>query len=277
MKIILMTKLSALFFLFFSFGQINTQVLLSSDSSDSSLDSSCSSDGFSEEVNSCGILEITSIPDQGKQFELESALVLQILDEKVLGRNLMIEVLDSEKDPKYILLSDGNFFQLKTTEYDIVTTDHVFECKSSSSLAKKCKTYAINQFLKERNMLEFFNQMANELEEGSLSFNVTLKRKGICVLTICGRSTLFQDVSLLSNWVNGADLEICEKQWKDIIQLLSNKTLIVMFKQKITSPVKTRLSRENLEWRDQIDCRPYLMYTEKVERAVKELNALKIY
>lgn len=270
-----MTKLLALFYIFFSFGQINTQVLSGSDSSSSSLDSSDSFDNFNEEVNR-GLSEIASIHDQGKRFEYESALFLQINDEKVLGWNLMIEVLDSEKDPKYILLSDENFFQLKTTEYDIVTTDHVFECKSSNGLAKKCKTYAINQFLKERNMLEFFDQIANELVQGCLSFNVFIK-KGICVLTICGRSTLFQDVSLQSNWVDGDDLETCEKQWKDIIQLLSNKKLIVMFKQKITSPVKMRLSKENLEWKDQVDCRPYSIYTERVEQAIKKLKTIKIY
>lgn len=276
MKIILITKLLALFFLFLFFGQINTQVLSSSDSS-SSLDSPDSSDSLSEEVNCWNISEINSILDQGKKFEREAALFLQIFGEKVLGMNLMIEVLDSEKDPKYVLLSDEKFFQLKTTEYDIVTTDHVFECKSSNSWVKKCKSYKVNQFLKEKNMLEFFNQIYNDLKNGYLSFNVNFSKKGFCILTICGKSTMFQDVSLVSNWVDGKNLETCVKQWKDIIQLLSNKKLIVMFKQKITSPVKTRLSRENIDWRDQIDCMQYCMYTEKVEQAIKELKTLKIY
>lgn len=275
MKILLETKLLALFFLFFLFNSIQSQFLSDSDgSSDSSSGSS------QEETDYCQIPDfiaaIEAIPESGKQFESESALYLQILGEKVLGMNLMIDVLDAKKNPKYVLLSDGNFFQLKTTEFDIVTTDHVFECKASSHPNKTQKTKKMNQFLKERDMLEFFQKVYEDLLEGYLLFKVTINKRGNCILKICGRSTLFQDVSLVSNWVKGSDLEGCAKQWENIIQLLSNKKLILMFKQEISPQFKTRLKKESLESKDQVSYKSYLPYTDKVEHAIQELRLLKL-
>jgi hypothetical protein len=197
--------------------------------------------------------------DPGKRFEIEAALCRLIGGEKVYGFGLEIFVLDSGKNPITVNVN-GNPFKVITTEYDIVTPNFVFECKSSSVPANHKKPF-MKQFLKEQQMLLLFKNIWNELqdEQSKIFFSICLKKKKKqAVLTVCGESTDFKDIHFVSNWIKGTDLDSCSEQWLNLVEFLANKKLIVLFKEAIPQGFKKNMDSRDLRYCDDVDYKKLL-------------------
>ncbi|MBD3273356.1 hypothetical protein GF385_03355 [Candidatus Dependentiae bacterium] len=190
--------------------------------------------------------------DLGKLFELETALTLKDhFKEDILGLNLEINISDYKNSPKAKVLLDGSRVELRTTEYDVVTKNFVVECKSGKINAKKINLY---QFIKERNVIKWFKKIKEEIINGCLNYGIKLTKKGRAMLVLNGPSTLNKDICLLSCWLRDFDTnfntEVFYDIWSRIIDIISSKELILIFKQKISEKVASVLKREGFNYKD---------------------------
>ena len=185
--------------------------------------------------------------NDGPKFELQTALLAQDTGEDVYGFGLDIIIRTNESIFVFI---NGIFFQLKDTEYDVITKHFVIECKSTKNPKKYTR---MKQLLKERNMLMFLKKIYKEAKEGTLKSLLSFNKKKHSILTINGESTNNQNVPLMSKWITGSTLDECKKQWCRIIEFLSNKTLVIIFKNIITPSLAQKLKTNGLRYKDNVD------------------------
>ncbi|MCK4651372.1 hypothetical protein KAT08_04325 [Candidatus Babeliales bacterium] len=198
-----------------------------------------------------GFSKTLAFKNYGDSFELESALYLKSLGEHVYGFGLEIE-LRNMTGKKIVVPLEGlnDFFEIRTTEYDVVTEKFVVECKAGKSKSFK----KINQFIKEQKMLIFIKNIYDELMNNSSCFcNFSFNKKGRSIFTLNGVSTEHQDVSLMSNWITGKTIEKCVKEWANIINILSKKSLIIMFKYSVSNSFAKILREKDLIFYDNIN------------------------
>ena len=194
-------------------------------------------------INMPGFQTVLRNKSIGKWFELETALCIHdFYNEKVIGLNLDINISDTLKNHKVDVLINDSKIELRTTEYDVVTDKHVFECKSGRIQKRKIK---IGQFIKERNLIEWFKIVKREIITGSLSYRTMFNRKGWPVLVINGITTLGKDVCLRSSWLNNINIDDFYSCWSEIIELISTRKLILSFKQRSSDYVRSLLNRYN--------------------------------
>jgi len=183
-----------------------------------------------------------SSQNYGKWFELETALCAEeFIGEEVIAFGLLINIWNQDH---VMRISYGNedYLELKTTEFDIVTENHVIECKNSA----KPKFY--EQFLKEQSMLLFFRNLKKDIENNDLDFfeikRNKKKSKNINILTIKGPCTGEKDLSITCNLLNDYSISECENLWLKIIEILSKKSLFVVFRNEV--PFETGLDLDRL-------------------------------
>ncbi len=206
---------------------------------------------FSQErfnINMPGFQAVLDSPNVGKWFELETALCIHdFYNEKVLGFNLDINITDTLNNRVVEVLIPGYKVELRSTEYDIVTNEHVFECKSGKIISKRIK---MSQFFKERNLIEWFKVVKREALEGSLTYKIEFSKKGNPVLVINGISTMGKDIRLVSSWIDCWSSNDFYDHWSEIIELLSTKELILVFKRRSSGYVRALLQRNNFVLED---------------------------
>ena len=169
--------------------------------------------------NDCG--------NDGKYFEMESALYLNALAHRVKGFGLDIQFPQG----KIECCVDGkNVIELRSTEFDVITAHCVYECKSSKNPDKYPK---IKQFIKERNMLRWLKKVKGDLFLNRLSVGYRWSRKKHFILQINGPSTLYKDVYMMSSWVTGKTVQECFDRWGKIFIMLVGKQLNIHFKNAI--------------------------------------------
>lgn len=194
-------------------------------------------------INMSGFQNVLSSKSIGKWFELETALCLNdFYNEKVLGFSLDINITDTLKNYKVDVLINDSKIELRTTEYDVVTDRHLFECKSGGI---RKRTIKISQFIKERNLIEWFNVVKRELIAGSLNYKTIFNKKGRRVLVINGITTLGKDICLTSSWLKNINGDYFYNCWSEIIELISTKKLILIFKRKSSDYIISLLQRNN--------------------------------
>ena len=232
-------------FVFSCFSLTNQQILdiaLSTFSRDLS--------GFEHTINS---------KEEGKYFELEAGLFAQAkMGQLVVGFSLDIDFYIDNKDKCFAYLEGEEAFELRSTEFDVITKDFVFECKLCRNPDKFKK---IDQFRKERNILLFFRQLHRALKEEELWVDVKFKRskrRTRSVITVMGEVTGHKKVSFTSFWVNGKTVEECLVQWFEIIEILASRSLLVMFKSHITPSLIKSLERESFDYRDEVNYEVYV-------------------
>ncbi len=187
--------------------------------------------------------------NDGRWFELESALYAQEqMYEEVLGWSLNIEFWG--KNFGYV---NDKKLELRSTEYDVVTSNFVFECKLCRNSARFNK---IDQFRKERNILLFFQEMRRELEDDRLIVDVNLKqtkKRKFYVIKINGELTNHQDVSFSSKWINANSKEECFLQFLKFLKILSSRSLLIMFKSRIAHSLIDKLVLEGFDYKDGVN------------------------
>lgn len=183
----------------------------------------------------------------GKWFELETALCIHdFYNEKVLGFNLDINItstLTTNNNIVEVLIPGLKKVELRGTEYDVVTDKHVFECKSG----KFKKRINMRQFLKERNLIEWFKVIKGETITGSLNYRIKFTKKGKPILVLNGISTLGKDICLSSNWLKDFNPDNFYDHWSEIIELLSTKKLQLVFKQEASKYIYSLLYRNSFD------------------------------
>ncbi|MFH1461856.1 MAG: hypothetical protein ABIF12_02850 [bacterium] len=184
----------------------------------------------------------------GRFFELETAVCLkEFYNENIIGFNLDINISDTLNNQEVEVMIPGSIAALRTTEYDVVTNGYVIECKSGSFKARENRIY---QFLKERNLIEWFKTLKEEIISGSLSSRIELNRKGKRVLILNGISTMGKDIRLMSSWFKYFKSMDYYDFWTEIIDLLSNKRLCLIFKTIISYQSKEFLEQEGFKFED---------------------------
>ena len=206
----------------------------------------------------------------GKWFELESALCAEKQEEYIQGFSLDINILNRNGE-KYFVSSNGknDFFELKTTEYDVVTENFVFECKSGNPDKIKKRLF-VEQFLKEENMLSWFAWIYEELTAQRLKVFLCFGRKGKSIITIKGSPTSGQEVSFTSSWITGKTIEECKEQWFNLIEILAEKQLIIMFKNELPDSLKKKLEDYSLVYKDKISFEEACLEDELFENNLEE-------
>ena len=254
-------KKNLLFYIFFNFGILFSLSVLFSLSNDCL--ETLSLQKFS---NTKALNQIIGSNNSGKWFELESALWLdKYIKEKVSGFELDFTVWqkDSHMDKNNFIqvpLSSGELFELKTTELDVITSNYVIESKSVP-VYYATGNANMTQFLKEKNFLDWLSLVYQEYMSGSLITHITISlRKERIILTLCGECTANQEVSLFCSWINRYDEETYEDDedayvylWFQLIKSLSEKKLIVMFKNKLSEDDVQKLRQNNIFFVDEIE------------------------
>ena len=184
----------------------------------------------------------------GKWFELESALhAREFLQEDVIGFGLSINILNGTQIQRVPDLDgDNDFLELRNTEFDVVTKNHVFECKNSA------KQKNFQQFIKEQTMLLFFNNLKRDMESENLDVfdlrRVENKKGIVNILTVNGLCTGGVNLSISCSWVNGFTKEICKIQWIEIIKVLSTKSLLVVFRKEVPFEIGLKLDEMGIKY-----------------------------
>ncbi len=196
-----------------------------------------------------GLQKTINSKNSGAKFELESALFAEKLGEQVEGFGLTIDVYNPGNKKIFVPIGDKKF-KVKTTDYDVVTKNYVFECKDIKNLEKHAK---IRQFLKERNMLLFFKNVYEEFKRKTMSVFLSFsKNKKRSILTINSECTGYQNISLMCSWIQSRKIYECAAQWGRIIKILANRSLVVMFKNVVPYQLACRLEEENLVYRENV-------------------------
>ena len=203
-----------------------------------------------------GFEEVLSSSTEGAPFELEAALFAsKQMKQKILGFSLNIEFFSNGIQKNFGCLNN-QIFELRSTEFDVVTKDFVFECK----LCRVSQNFSkIEQFKKERKILLFFKKLKHDLEQDLIEADLSFKyrkrgeKNRYSVLTIRGKLTNYKPVSFTSNWVTKDSIKDCIKQWTKIIDILANRSLLVMFKSRITQVLVDKLTEEGFEYKDYIN------------------------
>ncbi len=184
-----------------------------------------------------GFLSVLYSGNSGKWFELETALYVEKSGEKVIGFDLDLTFINREGQPIFIPFEGGKY-ELRTTEYDVITHHHVFECKCSDRYAK------MKKFLKEEIVLQWLRAVCEEWENGLLRVRFGFNRKGRSIMTINGQSTFCKDISIMSKWVADCGIEQCRKLWFELIKMLAE--------------MEQRLRECNISCRDKINFESFL-------------------
>ena len=188
---------------------------------------------------------------EGRFFEMESALYIwfdQTWHQDILGFDLEIAFFSSG-----IPFNLGQeTVLLRTTEFDVVATDFVIECKNCAA-PRRGKSIA--QFLKEKDTLKWIRWIARKIKRGKLciSHNFNSKNREKSVFTLSNSSKKSQvGVTFSCSWVVGRDAEECIESLKKIINMLSGKELIVFFRNGADSDFMRALVENRIDFRENI-------------------------
>ena len=193
-----------------------------------------------------GFIATFNSPNYGRFFEMGSAVYAESKwGEEILGFDLDLTFLNLNGQKNYIPYR-GNRYELRTTEFDVITSRYVFECKNSDKHTK------IRQFEKEKIVLEWFRALIQEQDMGQLKVSFTFNSKGNSIITVNGSSTFNKDISITSKWVAGKTTEECRLQWTDIFNMLAEKELIVMFR-NCCPGTKEKVKNNGISCKDRID------------------------
>ena len=180
-----------------------------------------------------------------KFFELEAALCLNdFYRENIVGLNLIFDIFDSKyKDVVNVRIFDKTK-KMTSREFDVVTQNHIFECKSSGVGSIQNK---ICQFKKERNFLGWIN-LLNETIKTPNDLNMTLDRKNRPVLIINNNYTYNKDIFLYCNWINEFDERKFYNCWLNMIKFLSKISLKIVFKTDVSLELNEALRIRNFDF-----------------------------
>ncbi len=188
---------------------------------------------------------------EGRFFEMESALYIllrSIGHQDILGFDLEIAFFYSE-----IPFNLGQqTILLRTTEFDVVTTDFVIECKNCAA-PRSGKSIA--QFLKEKDTLKWMRWVARKIQSGKLCishvFSGKNREKSVFTLSDFSKKSKV-GVTFSCSWVVGRDAEECIESLKRIINMLSEKSLIVFFKNSADPDFMRTLVENKIDFRENI-------------------------
>ena len=193
-----------------------------------------------------GFLSVLNSPNYGRFFEMESALYAESKwEEEILGFDLDLTFLNLNGQKNYVPHRGGRY-ELRTTEYDVITSRYVFECKNSDKHAKMV------QFEKEKIVLELIRALVKEQNEGILKVSFSFNNRGSSIITVNGPSTFNKDISIMSKWVTGKKIEECQEEWTYIFKMLAEKELIVMFRNYCPG-TKEKVKGHGIFCKDRID------------------------
>jgi hypothetical protein len=184
----------------------------------------------------------------GHFFEIETAICLNdFYDENVIGLNLDVIISDTLNNSVVEVMTFDSNVILTTTEYDVITDKYLIECKSGTFKARQNRA---KQFFKERNLIEWFKVLKQEIISGTLSYRIDVNRKGKKILVVNGISTFGKDVCLMSTWFKKWYKDDYYDFWTDIINLISKRELFLIFKKGISFQSKKFLLDKGFEFED---------------------------
>lgn len=183
------------------------------------------------------------IKKEGFAFELEAALMLAE-KERIIGFDLDLCFL---KQQATVCIA-GQAVELATTEFDIVTNHWAVECKC----LKHPKKRNIHQFIKEKIMIAWCQELAKEITANEITFSFMASAKGVPFVVINGPATFNKSTPITSSWLTAATAEGCVEQFKDVINLLSTKQPCVFFSRRISPEFASTLRHSNITFEDNI-------------------------
>ncbi len=195
-----------------------------------------------------GLAPLLNTATDGASFELESALYAEKeLGETILGFGLELVI----KEGVVQILLDGEILEMRTTEYDVVTQNYVIESKSSGRPGRHAR---IDQFEKEKTMLLWLKVVLEEMVADTMAYGITYDPdiEGVPFFTINGAATCYQEISFTCNWIPYLDDEQFIFSWIQLIRMLSQKTLLVFFKNTANAHLRARLEERDLEFYDEV-------------------------
>ncbi len=204
-----------------------------------------SSPVFSEKRR--GLIKLLrQIDIKGNEFEIASALKLAYDGERIVGFDLDINF----KDGCVTVVIDREMHQLHTTEFDIVSSNYVVECKSSKNPSINCD---IAQFTKEQTMLRWLNAVMRDLDKRKLSINSYIsKRSNKPFIVLNGPCTNYKDIDFTSTWFTAENEDECIDQFISIIEILVDKDVRVMFQGLLTAEFGNELYEQGLPFEEGI-------------------------
>lgn len=207
-----------------------------------------------------GFKELYNSNALGKWFEMESALWMQnSMQQDIIMFDVTIEVVSINcPDKKVPCIND--FFELKSTEFDVLTGQFAIECKA---LTNPVLDTSLEQILKEKRVLEWLFLVNQEYEKRQLDIDIFLSHKNNSpLLKICGESTFGKEIILGSNFFNFFEKNKIEEKdlkkfyidlWFNLISNLANKSFKVLFKNSIKdSELEKNFKEENIDFMENI-------------------------
>ena len=198
-----------------------------------------------------GFNKLLNSGNEGRFFEMESALYIllgRMGYQDIFGFDLEFAFFSSE-----IPFNLGHeIVLLRTTEFDVVTTDFVIECKNCAA-PRSGKSIA--QFLKEKDTLKWIRWIARKIKRGKLciSHNFNGKNREKSVFTLSNISKKSHKGLIFScSWVIGRDAEECIESLKKIINMLSENELIVFFRNSAEQDFMRALVENRIDFRENI-------------------------
>jgi hypothetical protein len=187
---------------------------------------------------------------RGLLYELEAALCLKSLGEEIIGFEADITFVGSSIS----VFVNSCAYDLRSTEYDVITTHWAVECKRNPDdfmFDKVC-----DQLIKEQIMIRWLRDLVVDINTGRLSIvysKLTSRKDGVRfpVFILNGPSTGFRDVYISSTWIsfgvaNLKGIGACA----DLIMLLASKNPIVCCKGAISVDNKSYLDSLGIVTRD---------------------------
>ncbi len=187
-------------------------------------------------------------PDGGFAFETEAALVLMSRGERILGFELDLTLCNEAfiQCPLTVSL-DGKFnrTELRTTEFDIITTNHAVECKRGHH----AKIFQLN---KERTMLVWCQELVREFEAGQIELDLTYSRMGKTFIVLNGPATCYQNIYITSAWLEKTPQKDWINQFKEIVHVLANKEQITLFGGRLDNKMYHQLTNAHINFVDNV-------------------------
>lgn len=181
---------------------------------------------------------LPKIQKPGFAFELETALVFAAQRESVIGLDLDIAFFN----PQETVCVEGQPLQLHTTEFDVITDHFAVECKCIKRVTSK----NIHQFIKERNMIAWCQELARDIAQGKMSYSFMYASSGKPFIGIQSPSTYNRCIPICSTWLTAPTPKECFDQLKDIILLLAQKKPVVAFSKPISPALFIELKDLNI-------------------------------
>jgi hypothetical protein len=199
-----------------------------------------------------GFSQTFSSPNTGKWFEMESALHALKQNENVEGFDLTIEAEKTKYGKLPIIyLPNGKSREFRRTQIDVSTKNHWIESKSAKKPSRKFGKQ-LQQFEKEKDVLTWFRTLKYEIMQGSAKIKTAHTSKKMLCLSIKGNLTKNRNIFLTCSWIeNKLNKEQYRLEWLKLIQNMSQKHLVIYFKEKLPEVLGNALANAGIDYKDQ--------------------------